>query len=499
MLDVRRSMILSLLLVSLIFILTPERSYSESTLFISMDFQNANLKDVLKVFSQQSGLNFIASEDVKDRKLTLYFEKVPVQDALNTIISANNLSYEQVEGTNIFIVKESGEVKVETVTQVFPLKYARVAKFGSEGEEGGKGTVGIKLAVEKLLSEKGRVAEDLRTNSLIVMDFPQRVKVIEGVIAKLDVSTPQVMIEVEMIDATKKVVDSLGVDWSGVFGAYTGPQRVTNYPFSQIFPPGPHGWEEGKTGTISTDSTEPTTTGIIVGKFNMTGLTAALKALTTDTNTKYLARPRILTLNNEAAEIKIETDEAISSATTTATVGGVGTVSKEVKRANTGVSLKVTPQINSDDGYITMLIEPSVSEALTGTISDGTQIVKDPETRSAKTTVRLRDGETIVIGGLIRNRSSETIKKIPLLGDIPVLGFLFRHRERTEPNDRELVVFITPHIIKEAEAQLAKLPIPKEIVPEEVIPEEIIPEEAEEYLWSRQDEIEAMLDRLEER
>jgi type IV pilus assembly protein PilQ len=283
-------MILNLLVGSLIFILIPQNSFSESTPFISMDFQNANLKDVLKIFSQQSGLNFIASEDVKDRKLTLYFEKVPVQDAFNTIISANNLAYEQIEGTNIFIVKESEEVKVQTITEIFPLKYARASKFKIEG--GGKTeTVGIKSAVEKLLSEKGRVAEDLRTNSLVVMDIPSRLKVIEETIAKLDVPTPQVMIEVEMVDATKKVVDSLGIEWSGAFGTYTGPIRETLYPFSQIFPPGPHGWDEATTTTV--------------GKLDMSGLTAALKALTTDTDTKYLARPRILTLSNESAEIKI--------------------------------------------------------------------------------------------------------------------------------------------------------------------------------------------------
>jgi type II secretory pathway component GspD/PulD (secretin) len=165
----------------------------------------------------------------------------------------------------------------------------------------------------------------------------------------------------------------------------------------------------------------------------------------------------------------------------------VGTVTKEAERVETGVSLKVTPQVNTEEGVITMLIEPSVSEAVIGGTFDGTTF-KDPETRSAKTTVRLRDGETIVIGGLIRKKSSETIKKIPLLGDIPGLGVLFRHRERTEPNDRELVVFITPHIIKEAEARLAELP------------EKVTPEEAEERkLWSRQDEIEAMLDRLEKK
>jgi len=180
-----------------------------------------------------------------------------------------------------------------------------------------------------------------------------------------------------------------------------------------------------------------------MGTLNMTGLDIALDLLTTDTSTKYLARPRILTLSNETAEIKIVTDEAIGLVTETQ--GESGSTSEEAERTETGVALRVTPQVNSQTGEITMFIEPTVSEASTSNLSDS---YRDPERRQTKSVLRMKDGETVVIGGLIRNRETEIITRVPILGDIPFLGALFRHKDKTRDEDRELMVFITPRILK---------------------------------------------------
>jgi type II secretory pathway component GspD/PulD (secretin) len=192
------------------------------------------------------------------------------------------------------------------------------------------------------------------------------------------------------------------------------------------------------------------------------GTTLTMDYLRTLTDTKFLARPKLLTLNNETAEIRIATNESIGVKTTTTSAGGqTGSTTAEAERTETGVILRVTPQVNPETGEITMFIYPKVAEATGGsTITSGsnTYVFRDPEERSTKSTVRVKDGETVVIGGLIRNEFLQVEKKLPILGDIPLLGMLFRHKGGTSDKnkERELLVFITPHIIKDKNIELAQ-------------------------------------------
>jgi type II secretory pathway component GspD/PulD (secretin) len=190
------------------------------------------------------------------------------------------------------------------------------------------------------------------------------------------------------------------------------------------------------------------------------GATLTLDFLRSQSDTKTLARPRILTLNNETAEIKITTDESVNPSQTTSGTSGLTTSTSSVERKETGVSLRVSPQINPDTNEVTMFIMPRIADTKAGidipTSGGQTIHVKDPEERSTKSVVRVKDGDTVVIGGLIRNEFSQTIAKVPLLGDIPVLGALFRHKDVDKNRERELLIFITPHIIKEGNVTLAK-------------------------------------------
>ncbi|MCM8795764.1 MAG: secretin and TonB N-terminal domain-containing protein [Candidatus Omnitrophica bacterium] len=444
---------------------------TEPEITISMDFQDASLKDILKIFSMQSGLNFIASEAVQDRKITLYLENVPLEKAMDKLFKANNLSYELDKKANIFIVKDWGRPQIETETRVFYLKYASVSTSslkeemmnelaptaGGEGvgdvtERGGGGgrgggesgkwkaenEAGITNIIKKLVSEYGSVIEDFRTNSLIVTDIPSRMPVIAQTIASLDVPVPQVMLEVEMLDVSKNVVDKLGLNWSGLSGrtlSVANITRQTKFPWSSFWNP-----EQAHTTSAST--------------LSITTLSLILDFLSTQTDTKYLARPRILTLNNETAEIRIATKEAIGITTTQTEAGNI---SIEPERTNTGVILRVTPQINLETGEITMFIYPKVAEAVAGqtfTVGNTSYTFRDPEERSTKSIVRIKDGETVILGGMIRNEFSGITQKIPILGDLPLLGFLFRHKgggatDTPRNKQRELLVFITPHIIKD--------------------------------------------------
>ncbi len=413
---------------------------------ISMDFREADLKDVLKIFSQQANLNFIASTAVENKKITLYFKDVPVDEAIEKLLAANNLTYEKEEGSDIFIVKDKGDSGIDTVTKVFYLKYARVSnsrlsqeiedKISSqeEGISTSSATTSeednIAAAVKKVISSIGRVVEDTRTNSLIVTDIASRFSAIEQTIAKLDIPIPQVMIEIEMLDTNQDVLDELGVKFSNTALKFTGPSTELSFPY---------GIDKLEHATRQTTH---------FGMLSSEALTATLQLLQTHTDTKYLARPRLLTLSNETSEIRITVDEAIGVTTETAAAGGsAGSITQTAERAETGILLRVTPQININSGEVTMFLETSVTQAKAGTITLQGNTLKDPESRATKSTVMVPDGQTVVIGGLIRTDDSQVRKKVPILGDIPFLGAAFRHREGTTKN-RELIIFITPHLLR---------------------------------------------------
>ena len=301
---------------------------------ISMDFKDASLKDILKVFSIQAGMNFIASESVQDRKITLYLDKVPLSQAMDKIFSANNLSYELDSKANIFVVKEWGKMETETVTKVFYLKNATVS-ISSLKDEMSKGLTsgtavtssrsrfkeesegGITSAVKKLLSSVGSMMEDFRTNSIIVTDTPMRMKVISQVIASLDVTVPQVMLEVEMLDVSKSVVDKVGFDFGDTpFTAIvTGASATMGFPYgswSKILDPGK--------GSLSINPA--------ANAYSM-----QLDFIRTQSDTKFLARPKLLTLNNETAEIAVTKDEVVGREDTVVDSASGSTTTSVFKRS----------------------------------------------------------------------------------------------------------------------------------------------------------------------
>jgi len=446
---------------------------------ISLDFQDVSIKDVLKMFSMQSGLNFIASEAVSNRKVTLYLDKVPLSNAMDKIFSANNLSYELDSKANIFVVKDWGKMEVETITKVFYLKHATVSSSslkaeastnlgstssgsstspGSSTSSGSSGTSssgkwkseaesGITYSVKKLLSANGSLIEDFRTNSLIVTDTPAHMKVITQVINSLDIEIPQIMLEVEMLDVSKNAVDKLGVKYGQTpFTAFIyGASASLGFPYS--------GWSKifrTGDGSMFINPGSVSDQGVATGS----PYQVQMDFLKKQSDTKVLARPRIMTLNNETAELKIITDEAIGEITDIQGQGSSSITTVTAERVETGISLRVTPQINSDNGDITMFISPTVKDATTSTFNTA---YKDPEERSTKQTVRIKDGETVVIGGLIRHDKSETLTKLPILGDIPIIGVMFRHKDKDKDRERELLVFITPRIVKSSQVKLEQL------------------------------------------
>jgi len=464
-----------------------EADFEYPDVTISMDFKDASLKDVLKIFSMQSGLNFIASEAVEDRNVTLYLDKVDLKQVMEKLFVANNLTFDIDKGNNIFIVKDLGKPDNETVTKVFYLKHATVSSSSvkeqmaqketnssssesessssdssdsEDDEEKGKWKVeedaGITSAVKQLLTKNiGYCMEDFRTNSLIVTDTPMKMKVIAQVIASLDVAEPQVMLEVEMLDVSKNTVDKLGFEFgdSPFTAILTGASASTGFPFGS--------WSKvlnAAKGSLAINTGANT--------YQM-----QLDYMRTQTDTKYLARPKLLTLNNETAEIYITKDEIVGREDTTTYDSGTPTTTSEYQRSTdlkltpegTGIFLKVTPQINLETNEVTMVVNPKSSVSSTSDLSQTDNPQADIEIRSTKSVVKVRDGETVVLGGLIHQDKKVVTKKLPILGDIPFLGVFFRHKYQEKDIQRELIVFITPHIIRNSEAksfQMQKLNLP---------------------------------------
>ncbi len=500
---------------------------------VSMDFQDAGLKDVLKIFSQQTGLNVIASEEIKDQTITLYLENVAALDALDQILASSGLLYERAPGSQIYIVKPTPTPEkpmITTETRVYRLKFARVSTSrlaraaeafgaitpfesrqlaatgtaassgtggssslgvaggggGGVGSSGmGGGEVGVDKVIEKLLTKEGKVVVDERTNSLVVTDIPENFPRIESALKALDIKTAQILIEVEVLETTLSKLKDLGVKWgvdsSGSVLTVTPAQRSTRFPFIRQ---SEHGQKQDIIGPESTSLPAFTRSGqISLGTIDASQFMAVLQALQRDNDTKILARPKVLTLDNESAVIRLSSLQAIASQTQqTSVAGSTGVTTTAPERVTTGVILTVTPQVNEDQ-YVTMLIEPSVTKVVTSQISSS---IKDPKTRSARAMVRIRQGETLVLGGLIDHSESETTQKVPILGDLPVLGDAFRHKE-TDNTATELIVFVTPRIMAEPSGatQVAAANPPA------------FQSREQENLSSQQEEMEGVLNRLE--
>jgi type II secretory pathway component GspD/PulD (secretin) len=404
---------------------------------VSLDFKDADLKDVLKVFSQQSGLNFVAAKDIENRAITLYMNDVLVEDALKTLLDANNLGLEQNPGSNILIVKAKPTVPIQTITRVYKIRYyhgnvspgSYLLSEGKGKESDGKGTGDWSNIIKPLLSQFGVVID--YTNILIVTDVPDRFKLIDQVISEIDRPIPEVMLEVELIETTSKYLKELGMKWDKSMMSMIGASASTTFPFSS----------ERAVGRDAPPSFN-------YGLLSSSAMKWTLEMLQTDNDTKFLSKPRILVQDREWAEIKVTADQIVSIETTKDK--DTGDVTTKVQRMEIGTILRLVPIINAEEGYVSILLEPSISRPVDSIFKNADGNFVDPHSRSMRTVVMSRDGETIAIGGFITTEDQNIKTKVPWLGDLPFFGAFFRHNG-TNREDKELLIFVTPRIVKPTE------------------------------------------------
>jgi len=443
---------------------TAAQPSTEKSATISMDVTQAYLEDVLKLLSKQAGMNFAASEAVKEKKVTLFFDQVPISDALDTLLRANGLAITYKERKNLFVVTQSGAPEIPTLTRIYQLKFARVvptagevtktfgltgsliketfessgsggtgSTSGTSGTSGGSGgtgtgeqTGGALRIIKSLLTEHGSVMADPRTNSLIVTDIPERIKVIDEAIAKIDIKPKQIYIEAEVLEVTLDTLRRLGIEYgtsTGQVATYVGPSRTTHFPFAE--------------GLLDTATRTRT-----LGTLSLSDVSALLKLLATEKDVRFLARPRLLTLSGEVAEIRI-VSEAVTGVTSSSQTQ-TGTITTEPERTTVGTILRVTPMANDKD-FVTMIIEPEVSRVIQSTSFSS---FLDPNRRVARTSVMVPNGSTAMIAGLISSENTDLSRRIPGLGDLPLIGLPFKRTEMEKKNT-EILIFITPHIMED--------------------------------------------------
>ena len=282
----------------------------------------------------------------------------------------------------------------------------------------------VESAARGLLSASGVITTDKETNTLIICDTPERIKMIIAEIREADRTPKQIMVEVVIVDVKLKDDTEIGVNWEGLVGT----AKHTNWRSQQTL--------------INDLGTSTSYEGALFG-FAKDGIDVSIHALQTTRDVEILASPRLLVVSGQ--EASIQTTEEIPYVELTQSTGGVSSTesitSTEFKDA--GITLKVKATL-TDDGKILMVVEPEQS-VNTGTSGIGNTTVPIVDKRAAKTTLLMDDGQVVVMGGLRRKDTRLTVDKIPLLGDLPIIGFLFSN-DKYEIEHSELLVFISPHI-----------------------------------------------------
>jgi type IV pilus assembly protein PilQ len=401
---------------------------------ISVDFRETPIDDVIRIMAEQANVDVIKSPKVTGT-VTAKLSNVPLDEALRNILAANG--YDFVMTKNMIRVAPSGEITQEAeklVNKIYRITYADIKE--------------VEKSLSKFVSQRGFVSINPGTSNVIVTDTESKIKAIDTFIQEIDRITPQILVEARIYDITSKNELDLGVEWN--------VGRRTQYYTDTEAVVAP-----GTMGATKTGLTDPFTTGMFRGdtaKTTGTGLLkfgwltgdldidAIIKAQKNLVNAKLLANPRILVLDNEAAQIRIISELPYQELTQTSGGGSIGSTSfKDV-----GVTLNVIPHLTRDD-KIRLKVEPEFS-VKTGEITNKGTNLQYPQpiidTRKASTTLLVDNGQTIVLGGLRQKNATKSVNKIPLLGDIPIVGYLFRF-EGEETILSEMVVFITPKVVRE--------------------------------------------------
>ena len=449
---------------------------------VSVRVKNVPISTFLDTISAQAKVNFIITEGLETKKVTAFLQNVTVREALQVLLEIKGLTYQQIGRSNTYVVTQRSKQLENLITRIYPLNYIPLIKLdyddklqqaaqqqanapmgvqpgqaprpgAAPGEidpraanKGGQslGAAPIDQVVASVCSRSGRVVSDLRTNSLIVTDVPEVFPQVEQIIAELDRKAPQVMIETQIVEIDSDRARELGFDWgtqNGTLMGFQGGARTTSFPLNLPKDLSRARFFDPLTGA-AVNAAIPAAT-LTNGTFDLSSLQISLRALITRSEARFLGKPKILTLNNKVARIEISEKSAVGFRNTQTAIGGGGNQIQEAERIDTGLVLEVTPQVNKE-GYITMLLSPEFTDVKPSKLPN----VFEPVKRAAKTLVRVKNGQTLVLGGLLRSKEIKSTRKVPFLGYIPIVGWLFTSNSTSRTN-ADLVIFITPTVVSD--------------------------------------------------
>ncbi|WP_197334233.1 type IV pilus secretin PilQ [Ralstonia syzygii] len=376
---------------------------------ISLEFRDAQLRQVFEVLSRSSGLNFVFDKDVRtDQKVTVFLRNSSVADVVNTVLLTNQLEQRVLDGNSILIYPNTPAKQRDYQ----PLTVRTFVLSNSEAKD-------VANTLKTILKTRDIVVDEKR-NMVVMRDTPEALQAAEKLVAVHEMPEPEVMLEVEILEVKRSRLQDLGIQM---------PSQLSLTPLA------------GSSGTLTLDDLRrlsPARIGATVSPLNVN-----VNAAVTDTN--VLANPRVRTRNKEKARIQV--GQRVPNVTTTSTATGF--VAENIQYVDVGLKLEVEPTITPDN-EVSIRINLEVSDILNQIQTKSGSIAYQLGTRNATTLLRLKDGENQILAGLIQDEDRVSGNRVPGLGDVPVLSRLFGSQSDNTLKS-EIVLSITPRIIRPAQ------------------------------------------------
>ena len=417
---------------------------------IVIEYSNIDIQAVLRTLATKAGVSLILGDNVTGM-VTVHLEDVAYTNAMKLIAESKGFAYAPDKNyKNLVKIQSKAALESEpSEMRVIALRYAKAED--------------LKGVIVTLLSAQGKILVDPRVNTLILSDVPSNLVKLQALVEELDTQTPQVEIEAKFVERTRNPKKDIGINWTQTMlnhnmGIRRGDPATAIK--SDTITPG----VGGAPGTVGVNNPSPLEFSKNLSSGPWTMPTAIFDGgeaqvvfsfLAQDTDTELLANPRVVTTDNGPAKISISTEYPIPQFTYNTTIGALQISGFNYK--DIGIILAVTPRINKDE-YITLDVVPEASSfnGFTSLSSGGGSSVQIPivDSRNTKTTVLIKSGHTLAIGGMTRQDTTDSYTKVPIMGSLPGLGSFFRSKSLSKLK-RDLYIFLTPTVIRAADLPIA--------------------------------------------
>lgn len=386
---------------------------------VTLQFRDANIKMVFEALSRTNGINFILDKDIRsDTKTTIFVQQVSVDDAIDLILSQNQLAKKVLSENTVFIYPNNPVKQKDYQDQI-------VKSFYLTNTDGKQAMNLLKTVLNTKI-----LFIDEKSNLLVMRDTPEAVRMAEKLLASLDLPEPEVMMEVEVLEIKRSKLTELGIKY-------------------------PNQWTLSAAGASSTSLTLQDLQSLSSARTlsSPVSITFDIKKEVGDTN--VLASPRIRARNREKAKILIGDRVPVITNTVTPTTTGTSVVTGNVQYVDVGLKLEVEPAIHLDND-VAIKVNLEVSTIIKEINTSGGTLAYQIGTRNASTLLRLKDGETQILAGLINDEERKSATKVPGLGDIPLLGRLFSSH-KNDDQKTEIVLSITPRLVRNLDRPEARV------------------------------------------